>query len=115
MDMKAQSVVAKVSGLEGPSNKTSKLSKEGRALLSDEGTGAGSSTAKQSHVKESSLLEISSESSPSETSSSTPTLAGLHSKLTPENKKLWYRRTGGAGGAEGTRVAAEILASQGAA
>jgi hypothetical protein len=106
MDMKAQSVVAKVSGLEGPSNKTSKLSKEGRALLSDEGTGAGSSTAKQSHVKESSLLEI---------SSSTPTLAGLHSKLTPENKKLWYRRTGGAGGAEGTRVAAEILASQGAA
>jgi hypothetical protein len=43
----------------------------------------------------------------------TPTLADLHSRLTPENKKLWYKRTSGAGGAEGTRVAAEILATQG--
>lgn len=113
--MKAHPVVAKVSGLEGPSNKTSQLSKEGGALLSDEKTGAASSTAKQAHVQERSLHEISSESSPSETSSPMPTLADLHGRLTPENKKLWYKRTGGAGGAEGRRVAAEILASQGAA
>jgi hypothetical protein len=44
-----------------------------------------------------------------------PTLMDLHNKLTPENKKLWYRRTDGDPGAEGRRVAAEILASQGAA
>ncbi len=112
--MKAHSVVAKVSVLEGPSNKTSQLSKEGGALLSDEKTGAGSRTAKQAHVQERSLHEISSESSPSEISSPTRTLAELHSRLTPENKKLWYRRTGGDPGAEGRHVAAEILATQGA-
>jgi len=113
--MKAHPLVAKVSGLEGPSNKTSQSSKEGGALLSDEETGAASSTAKQAHVQERSLHEISSESSPSETSSPTPTLADLHGRLTPENKKLWYRRTDGDPGAEGRRVAAEILATQGAA
>jgi hypothetical protein len=43
------------------------------------------------------------------------TMAELHSRLTPENKKLWYKRTGGDPGAEGKRVAAEILATQGAA
>jgi hypothetical protein len=118
--MKAHSVVAKVSGLEGPSNKTSQLSKEGGALLSDEETGAGLRTAKQPHVRQSSLHEISSESSasgissaPTPATAAPPTLAELHSRLTPENKKLWFRRTGGAGGAEGTRVAAEILAIQG--
>jgi hypothetical protein len=113
--MKFHSVVAKVSGLECPSNKTSQLSKEGGALLSDKETGAGPRTAKQAHVQERSPHEISSESSPSETSSPTPTLADLHGRLTAENKKLWYKRTGGAGGAEGRRVAAAILASQGAA
>ena len=113
--MKSQSVVAKVSGSEGPSNKTSQLSKEGGARLSDKETGAGSQTAKQAHVKEGSLHEISSESSPRETPSPMPTLMDLHNKLTPENKKLWYRRTDGDPGAEGRRVAAEILASQGAA
>ena len=113
--MKAHSVVAKVSVIEGPSNKTSQLSKEGGALLSDRETEAGSRTAKQPHVNESSLHEISSESSRSETSSPAPTLADLHGRLTPENKKLWYRRTGGDPGAEGRRVAAEILATQGAA
>ncbi len=112
--MKAHSAVAKVSVLEGPSNKTSQLSKEGGALLSDMKTGAGSPTAQQAHVKEGSLHEISSESSPSEIPSPTPTLMDLHNKLTPENKKLWYRRTDGDPGAEGRRVAAEILATQGA-
>ena len=112
---KAHSAVAKVLGIEGPSNKTSQSSKEGGALLSDEETRAGSRAAQQAHVKQSSLTEISSESSPSETSSPTPTLADLHGRLTPENKKLWYKRTGGAGGGEGRRVAAEILAGQGAA
>jgi len=52
--MKAHSVVAKVSVVEGPSNKTSQLSKEGGALLSDKEAGAGSRTAKQPHVNESS-------------------------------------------------------------
>jgi hypothetical protein len=113
--MKAHSVVAKVSVLEGPSNKTSQLSKEGGALISDKETEAGSRTAQQPHVRERSPHEISSESSPSETSSPMPTLADLHGRLTPENKKLWYKRTGGDPGAEGRRVAAEILASQGAA
>jgi hypothetical protein len=42
------------------------------------------------------------------------TLADLHGRLTPDNQKLWYRRTGGTGGAEGIRVAAKILATQGA-
>jgi hypothetical protein len=113
--MKAHSLVAKVSVLEGPSNKTSQLSKEGGALLSDKETEAGSLTAKQAHVQERSPDEISSESSPSETSSPEPRLADLHGRLTPENKKLWYRRTDGDPGAEGRRVALEILAKQGAA
>jgi hypothetical protein len=113
--MKAHAVVAKVSVLEGPKNKTSQLPKEGGALLSDGGTGTGSSTAKQAQVKESPPREISSQSSPRETSSPMPTLMDLHNKLTPENKKLWYRRTDGDPSAEGRRVAAEILATQGAA
>jgi hypothetical protein len=113
--MKAHSVVAKVSGPEGPSNRMPQLSKEGGALHSDKETGAGSRTAKQPHARESSPLEISSESSPSEISSPPPTLADLHSRLTPENKKVWFRRTSGEGGAEGIRVAIEILATQGAA
>jgi hypothetical protein len=79
--MKAHSVVAKVLVLEGPSNKTSQLPKEDGALLSDEKTGAASGTAKQAHVKQSSLTEISSESSPSEISSPAPTLADLKAKL----------------------------------
>jgi len=121
--MKAHLVVAKVSVLEGPINKTSQLSKEGGALLSKRETGAGSRTAKQAHVQERSPHEISSESSGRGISSaptSVPpalmlTMAELHSRLTPENKKLWYKRTGGDPGAEGKRVAAEILATQGAA
>jgi hypothetical protein len=113
--MKAHSLVAKVSVLEGPSNKTSQLSKEGGALLSDRETGAGARTAKQAHVQERSPHEISSESSRSETSFPAPTLIDLHNKLTPENKKLWYRRTDGDPGEEGRRVALEILARQGGA
>jgi hypothetical protein len=42
------------------------------------------------------------------------TLAELHKKLTPDNQRLWYKRTNGEGGAEGRRVALEILATQGA-
>jgi hypothetical protein len=121
--MKAHSAVAKVSALEGPINKTSQLCKEGGALISDKETEAGSRTAKQAHVQERSPDEISSESSGNGISSApaavtvspTPTLAELHSRLTAENKNLWYKRTGGDPGAEGRRVALEILAKQGAA
>jgi hypothetical protein len=77
---KAHSVVAKVSVLEGPKNKTSQLPKEGGALLSDEETVTASSTAKQAHVKENSPHEISSQSSPNGISSPTPTLADLKVK-----------------------------------
>ena len=44
----------------------------------------------------------------------TPSLADLHRRLTPDNQKRWYKRTNGEGGAEGRRVALEILATQGA-
>ena len=121
--MEAQPVVAKVSVLEGPSKRTPQSCKEGGALVSDEKTGTGSSTAQQAQVTQSSPREISPESSSSGISSTSYveppeaklTLADLHGRLTPENKKLWYRRTGGAGGAEGIRVAVEILKTQGAA
>jgi hypothetical protein len=116
--MKAHSVVAKVPELEGPSNKTSQLSKEGGALLSDERTGTGPSTAKQAHVKESSPHEISSESSPNVISSQpyavlhTPTLGDLFSQLDPARQKEHYKLTNGFPRAEQLRVAVELLAQQ---
>ena len=78
----------------------------------------------EAHLGEQPQCGSSSEKSPSGFSSGvhdvaaapavpTPTLAELHGRLTPENKKLWYRRTGGEGGAQGIRVAIEILATQG--
>lgn len=45
--------------------------------------------------------------------SSPLTLADLWRRLTPDNQKLWYRRTGGDAGCEGVCIAAEILATQG--
>jgi hypothetical protein len=116
--MKSHSVVAKVSGLEGPSNKTSQLSKEGGALLSDKETEAGSLTAKQAHVRESSLHEISSESSPSAISSPPylaspePTLGAVFPRLNPAMQKEHYRLTHDSSRAEQLRVALELLARQ---
>jgi hypothetical protein len=116
--MKAHSLVTKVLIVEGPSNKTSQLPKEGGALLSDEETGAGSSTAKQAHEKESSSHEISSESSPSGISSrrcavSTElTLGDVFTRLDPEHQKEHYKRTKDSTRAEQLRIAVELLAQQ---
>jgi hypothetical protein len=116
--MKAHSVVAKVSVVEGPSNKRSQLPKEGGALLSDKETRAGHSTAKQAHVKESSPREISSESSPSGISSRRcavspeTTLGELFPQLDWEHKKEHYKRTKDSTRTEQVRVAVELLAQQ---
>lgn len=40
-------------------------------------------------------------------------LADVFAQLTPENQKMWYRRTGGDSGPDAVRIAIEILATQG--
>jgi hypothetical protein len=116
--MKAHPAVAKVSVVEGPSNKMSQLSKEGGALLSDKQIGAGTSTAKQAHVEESSPHEISSESSLSGISSPRyaappePTLADVFPQLNPAHQTEHYKRTKDSTRAEQLRVAVELLARQ---
>lgn len=116
-DMKAHSVVAKVS-VEGPSNKKSQLYKERGSLLLHEETVAGSSPAKQAHVKESSLHEISSESSLSGISSPryaappAPTLAEVFPQLNPAHQREHYKRTKDSTRAEQLHVALELLARQ---
>jgi hypothetical protein len=116
--MKVQSVVAKVLALEGPSNRTSQLPKEGGALLSDEETGTGSRTAKQAQVRQSSPNEISSESSLCGISSirhdvpHEPTLGQVFPKLNPAMKKQHYKLTHDSDPAERLRVAVELLARQ---
>jgi hypothetical protein len=116
--MKAHSVVAKVLAVEGPSNKTSKLSKEGGALASHEKNVTAIKTAKQAHLEESSSHEISSESSSHEISSPrdavppAPTLGDLFSQLDPVHQKLHYKLTNGLPRAEQTRIGMELLAQQ---
>jgi hypothetical protein len=116
--VKAHSVVAKVSVVEGPSNKTSQLSKGGRAPLLQENTATGSSTAKQAHVKEGSSDEISSESSACGISSipcAVPpelTLGEVFPQLNPANQEQHYRLTNGTTSAEQLRVAVQLMGWQ---
>jgi len=56
--------------------------------------------------------EISSLSLPSELSEPVSALAELHKQLSPENKKLWYRRTGGESDPEAVSLAQKLLEQQ---
>jgi hypothetical protein len=115
---KAQSLVANVPVLEGPSNKTSQLSKGGAASTSVEETVTARSTATQAHVEEISQNGISSESSLREISSTCyaqppePTLGDLFSQLDPVHQKEHYRLTKDSTRAEQLRVAVDLLARQ---
>jgi hypothetical protein len=116
--MKAHTVVPKVSGLEGPSYKTSQLPKEDAALPSNVDILTAESTATQAHVRQSSPDEISSKSSlsgissPPYTVTPEPTLADVFRDLDPAMKKEHFRLTEDSPRAEQLRVALELLARQ---
>ncbi len=102
----------KVLPLEGPSNKNVQENRTGAVGQVLENVACGQNApAPQVQQGEQSHSVLSSEQ-PFTGSSSPVALADLWGRLTLDNQKLWYRRSGGNAGYEGIRIASEILATQ---